>query len=286
MMTTTMPPADALLADALTLVQALHAELMPDSLMRTLWAQAATLIGATGLRYRNAALGIDIDLGEGPHTASYHLDYQGGDLGELALRFRQRVDDEVLATAEGHIALALTALRNALTHHALVQRMGTAADNVHVLPAATPRRTPGTSLDDALVLVSLDGYAEVREQHGEAWAQTLIQTTHQQLREGLRDADCVFQIDEGLLAVLLPRTSEAAALDVAAKIRVLIAGLHLRDGRLSTQLTACMGVAGARAANRPEDVLERAQQALALAQHEGANSVRTAGNHSRAGNVG
>ena len=86
----------------------------------------------------------------------------------------------------------------------------------------------------------------------------------------------MFQIDEGLLAVLLPRTSEPAALDVARKIRVLIAGLHLRDGRVTSQLTACMGVAGAKAAKTPEDVLDRANAALAAARNEGSNPIRAA----------
>jgi PleD family two-component response regulator len=102
----------------------------------------------------------------------------------------------------------------------------------------------------------------------------MIQTIQGQIHEGLRDADSVFQIDEGLLAVLLPRTSEDAAVDVAGKIRVLISGLHLRDGRVTSQLTACMGVVGARSARTPENVLDQARAALSQAQQEGASTIR------------
>lgn len=269
------------LGQALALVQAIHRQLEPEALLGVLWTQAAALIQASGMRYRQDGHGIDIEFGEGPHRASYTLTHQGAELGELEFRFQRRVDEAALATAEDLLALAMPAIRNALSFHDANRRAAHAA-NVEIM-ARTPRTRrkpapgePGTSSDDALVLVSLDGYPEIRGNHGDAWAQTLIDTLAEQVREGLRDADSVFQIDEGLLAVLLPRTSEAAALDVAAKIRVLIAGLHLRDGRLSSQLTACMGVAGARDARQPEDVLDKAHGALAEAQAEGANTIRTA----------
>ena len=277
-------PRHLALDQALALVQHLHRHLETDALVDTLWQQAAALTQASGLRYRHPEHGLDIDLGDGPHSASYTLTYQGAELGELVFRFRSRVDEAALARAEDLLALAMPAIRNALIHHQARQRAAH-AENVEILASAPPdtgvRRRPAdaardTASDDALVLVSLDGFDDIRTSHGETWAHTLIHTIGEQIREGLRDADSVFQIDEGLLAVLLPRTSEAAALDVARKIRVLIAGLHLRDGRVTSQLTACMGVAGAKAAKTPEDVLDRAHGALAAARGEGNNTIRAA----------
>lgn len=272
------------LDQALALVQNLHRHLDPDALMGVLWVQAAALTRATGLRYRHPGHGLDIDLGAGPHSASYTLTHQGAELGELVFRFRSRIDEDALARAEDLIALAMPAIRNALAYHHANQRAAH-ADNIDIIASAPVgsrirRRSAdpgaGTASDDALVLVSLDGFDDIRHRHGEAWAQTLLQSLAGQIREGLRDADNVFQIDEGLLAVLLPHTSEAAALDVACKIRVLIAGLHLRDGRVTCQLTACMGVAGARQARGPEEVLDRAHAALAAAREEGGNTIRAA----------
>ncbi|MEQ8859237.1 MAG: diguanylate cyclase [Pseudomonadales bacterium] len=272
------------LGQALALVQAMHRHLEPQALLGVLWGQARLLTRASGMRYRHSDHGLDVEFGDGPHRASYTLTHQGTELGELEFRFEQRVDETALAIAEDLLALAMPAIRNALSFHRTSQRAAH-ADNVEII--ATPpvrsrmrRRAgvgePGTASDDALVLVSLDGFQEIRGNHGDAWAQTLIDTIAEQVREGLRDADSVFQIDEGLLAVLLPRTSETAALDVAGKIRVLIAGLHLRDGRLASQLTACMGVAGAKQEKNPEAVLEKAQAALGAAISEGSNTIRAA----------
>ncbi|HEX7034744.1 MAG TPA: diguanylate cyclase [Pseudomonadales bacterium] len=280
---------------ALELVQALHRHLAPSALMEVLWHQVVRLTPASGMRYRHEPLQLDIGIGDGPHSASYTLSHHGESLGELELRFRQAPDEAVLRAAEDLLALAIPALRNALTHQSVCRqaarleralqnaRRGGDSAGAAVVPlhaartapaAPTDEAAPSSPWEDALVLVSLDGYEDIRAAHGDVWAQTLIQTIQNQIDEGLRDADSVFQIDEGLLAVLLPRTSEDAAIDVAGKIRVLISGLHLRDGRITTQLTACMGVVGARAAHTPEDVLFQARAALAQAQQEGANTIR------------
>lgn len=256
---------------ALSVVQAIHRHLDPQALIEMLWSHAATLTPATGMHYHCAHRHLDLAFGHGRHNATYTLSYEGQALGELSLRFQQRVDDTVLGTVEDLLALAMPALRNAMAHREALERANAAEQASR---AAGPRR-PGTSLDDALVLVSLDGFDDIRTTHGDAWAQTLVQSIQNQIHEGLRDADSVFQIDEGLLAVLLPRTSEDAALDVAGKIRVLISGLHLRDGMVTSQLTACMGVVGARDSGAPEDVLARARSALTMAQREGRSIIRT-----------
>ena len=96
-----------------------------------------------------------------------------------------------------------------------------------------------------------------------------------QLSEGLREADGVFQIDDELLAVLLPRTSTGRAADVADKLRVLIASLHLKNGKVTRQLTACMGISGTRHATSAETVLDQARGALDEACREGPNTIRS-----------
>ena len=260
---------------ALNLVQAFHRHLDLGELLSMFFSQAEAILQAAGMRYRNDDDGIDVEFGErGRHTTSYNLTYQDDDLGEIVFSFERRVTEDTLATAEDLIALAMSPIKNAL----LYRRARLAADSVvkditsgsQTRPAAVLK--PGN--DDALVLVGLDGITETRARDGAEWAQTLVQAMQAQIREGLREADGVFQIDDELLAVLLPRTNADAALDVAGKLRVLIAGLHLKDGSITTQLTACMGIAGTKDAKTAEEVLENARTALDEAQAEGANSIR------------
>jgi len=264
------------------LLQRLHRHLQPEAVLAALWhhcepgRQGANL--ASGMRFRCPAngprdQGLDIHYGDGVHGASYDLEHQGDALGELCFYFRRRADEATLRGIEDLIALAMPALRNALDYRALAQKTAP-TDAVAVRRAAPRRSKPADVWDDAVVLVSLDGFDDIRACHGAPWAQTLIDSLQQQISDGLRDADSVFQIEPGLLAVLLPNTSKAAASDVAAKIRVLIAGLHLKDGRVSSQLTACMGIAGARDLLAPEEVLDQARQALVRARQESPNTIR------------
>jgi diguanylate cyclase (GGDEF)-like protein len=256
---------------ALSLVQAFHRHLEVEAVIGVLWSRGATLIRASGLCYRHPGQGLEVQFGSGRHTASYDLAYQGETLGEVVFHFQRRVDEATLAVAESLVSLAVPALRNALAHRAVLEA-AEAPPPAAGSDAAAANGAPAS--DDALVLVALDGHDEVRVRHGDTWADTLVQSVQEQIREGLRDADSVFQIGENLLAVLLPHTTETAALDVAAKIRVLIAGLHLKDGRLTSQLTACMGVTGARRGRTPGAVLALAREALERARREGPNAIR------------
>ncbi len=249
---------------ALTLNQALHRHLEPAAVLEVLWSQASSLVQASGLSYRHDLRGLEVAFGGGGHTATYTLSHQDGPLGELTLHFRRPAPEHALSAAEDLVALAIPALRNALTHHA--QRQAASG--------ATDAESAGPASEDALVLVGIDDLDAFCARHGEAWTQMMVQTAQTQIREGLRRADSVFMIEEGLLAVLLPATSEAAALEVAAKIRILVAGLHLRHRTVTSQLSACMGVTGAGRGQSPDDVLNRARRALAQAREEGASSIK------------
>ncbi len=249
---------------ALTLNQALHRHLEPAAVLEVLWSQAGSLVQASGLSYRHGRRGLELAFGGGGHTATYTLSHDEGFLGELTLHFRRPAPEHALAAAEDLVALAVPALRNALAHHAA----GRAAAGMEDADLAGPAG------EDALVLVAIDDLDAFRARHGEVWTQMMVQTAQTQIREGLRRADSVFMIEEGLLAVLLPATSQAAALEVAAKIRVLVAGLHLRHRTVTSQLSACMGVTGAGPGQSPDDVLKRARQALARAREDGASSIR------------
>ncbi len=251
---------------ALNLVQAFHRQLELEPLLALFFSQVEAVVQAVGICYRNPESNIDLLLGEeGRHTASYNLSYQEEKLGELVCYFRNRVTEESLETAEDLIALVMSAVRNALRYRAATQ-------------ASAPQQLPGDLTltpggNDSLVLVRLDGYAETLERDGEAWAQTLLKSVQGQLSEGLRAADAVYQIDKSTLAVVLPHTPVERARDVAGKLRVLIASLHLRDGDVTQQLTACMGIASTRAARSAEEVLDWAREALENAERDGPNTV-------------
>ncbi|MCZ6643514.1 MAG: diguanylate cyclase [Gammaproteobacteria bacterium] len=262
-------------AVALNLVQAFHRHLDIEALLELFYSQATATLQLVGMRFKDPDGVYSFEFGEsGPHTTSYNLTYQETKLGEIVFHFPRRASEDTLATAEDLAALVMSPINNALIyararHTPPKQPKLTDASRSQVPPIA-----PGN--DDSLVLLGLDGFTEIQDRDGPEWAQTLVSSMQSQISEGLREADSVYQIDGGLLAVLLPKTSVARAIEVSKKVRVLVAGLHLKDGAVATQLTACMGIAGTKHASTAEQVFSKAKDALLLAKAEGTNSIKCA----------
>lgn len=257
---------------ALHLVQAFHQQTDLHELVQMMFSQLRVLTKAHGLRlvlpatYRTP----EISLGRNTlHNVEYNLDAETTHLGTLTVFFPTRKNEQELTTCEDLISLAFTALRNATALH--VSR--------HSSLEAPPTQSKQTDLEehksDALILVTLDCYTEMRTNDGEEWAHAVMSSVHAQILEGLRTADGVYQISDEYIAVLLPNTTITQAEAVAGKIRVLIASLHLKNEEVEEQLTACMGLADSRLATTAEEVMSNAKVALALAQHQGSNQLKT-----------
>lgn len=253
---------------ALHLVQAFHQESDLTALLKLMLGQLQTLAGAHGLRLTlPAEYGIaDLSMGNTTrHNIEYNLNTDKTRLGTMTLYFPVRRNEHEIQTCEDLLALAFTALRNATALHVARQR-----DTGQ--RGAAP--TTDEARSDALILIALDGYAHLREHDGEEWAHVIMSSVHNQIHDGLRNADGVYQISDEFIAVLLPNTSLEQAQEVASKIRILVASLHLRNDDVDHQLTVCMGVSDALLANTAEEVMSNARIALTQAQADGTNQIR------------
>lgn len=273
---------------ALRLSQVFSQETEIESLMKVVFTQLQAMSEIRGMRYRFEPLGAEILCGNTDrHTAEYNLDFKDANLGTLTLFFARRQNEQQVRTCEDIIALMFTALRNAI----LLQQAQNQADFGNVRApveyqagssaqrtqtarvVALPNSKTSQAKTDALVLVALDDYERIRSRHGNAWAHMLMVSVHEQIRDGLRNADCVYHIGDDVIAVLLPNTTLSQAQEVAKKIRLLIASLHLRSNDLQQQFTACMGVADASLAVTAEQVMKHAREALGAARVEGSNQI-------------
>jgi len=288
-------------ATALRLQQAFGDKTQLDDLLRLLFTQLRALCRTSGMQFSYAPLGFELQLGQTQrHTAAYNLHYHDQPLGTLTQYFSRAQNEQEIETAEDLLSLALVPLRNTLTL-ATYQRdsatQTTSTDNIHTLPirAATNTGTnAGTAQlssaeqialaevavvdaepkSDALILVGLDNYTQMLQAHGEEWAHIIMSSVHHQIEEGLRSADGVYHIGDDQIAILLPRTTLSQARQVADKVRVLVASLHLRGNNVDDQLTASMGISNAQQAQSAEQVMENARIALQQAQHSGSNAIK------------
>ena len=262
-------------ATTLSLVQSLHRQLRLRELLELFERQAATLIPVTGLRYVSPAGPILFaQTPSSEHYVKFRVEWHNNEsLGELYFYFDEPQANHRLQQAEDLVAVLASPLHNALMYEEALEQQALPTPAVETLPSAglhaiaEPQQAPARC--DTLLLISLDSYQQLITTNGSAWAQAVLQSVQDQVRTGLREADGVFQIDDGLLALLLPRTGQHAANAVADKVRDLIAGLQLHSSLNARALTACMGVAISRDADSAETVMQRAEEALEVARRQG-----------------
>ncbi len=289
-------------ATALRLSHAFNEKTQVEDLLRLLFTQLRALCRASGMSYRHTegAVNLDLDFKFGQqqrHQAEYNLHYRDQALGTLTLYYARAQHEQEIETGEDLLSLTLVPLRNAVTIAVYQAQPQADADfagafagqgNVHRLPvsqaglsseeeiALAEVAAGGTREQkaDALILVGLDGYTDMQQQHGEEWAHIIMTSVHQQINDGLRSADGVYHIGDDQIAVLLPRTTLSQAQQVAEKIRVLVASLHLLGNEVDNQLTASMGISNAQQAETAEQVMVNARAALAEARGSGANQIK------------
>nr|WP_211193687.1 diguanylate cyclase [Pyxidicoccus fallax] len=130
--------------------------------------------------------------------------------------------------------------------------------------------------DDALslILLDLDHFKQVNDQHGHAAGDGVLREVAGALQRGVRETDLVARYGGEEFAVLLPRTHLAGALTVAERVR-----RELRDLRLGSEgglrVTASFGLSSFphRSVLTPEQLLLTADEALYRAKHDGRDRI-------------
>lgn len=127
----------------------------------------------------------------------------------------------------------------------------------------------------SLVVLDLDHFKRINDQHGHAAGDAVLVALARCLRDTLRPDDVVARSGGEEFLILLPGTDAGEALAVAQRLCERIAGqpLGLPDGR-TLSFTASLGVAELQPQDRQADALwARADAALYLAKAEGRNRV-------------
>jgi two-component system cell cycle response regulator len=121
----------------------------------------------------------------------------------------------------------------------------------------------------AAILFDLDHFKEVNDHFGHAAGDRLLRAMAQEVRRALRPTDLLGRWGGEEFVVLLPETALQSAVDVAERLRYLVAGLPWETG----SLTASFGVAECTATDNLGALLRRADRALYEAKRLGRNRV-------------
>ncbi len=124
--------------------------------------------------------------------------------------------------------------------------------------------------DLACIMLDLDHFKAINDQHGHSVGDQVLQMVAETLRSSLRITDAVCRYGGEEFCILLPSTGAEKATVVADHARRQVAEKRVQD----VQVTASFGVCGLTAGiTEPQQLLDRADQALYLAKDRGRNQV-------------
>lgn len=125
----------------------------------------------------------------------------------------------------------------------------------------------------ALILVDVDHFKAVNDQHGHMVGDEVLRAISGAMLEAVRETDFVARYGGEEFGVLLPKTHLAGALTVAERISVEVKRLRVGLGQL--RVTASFGVSSfpGRQVNSAEQLLKTADEALYRSKREGRNRI-------------
>ena len=127
----------------------------------------------------------------------------------------------------------------------------------------------------AFMMLDIDRFKQVNDIYGHVAGDAVLKALTDIIRGQLREADIPARYGGEEFAVILPETDAAAAKDVAERVRRAIAATPflLPDGR-KIGITVSIGVSYyPECAGSPQEVVDRADQALYIAKEAGRNRV-------------
>ena len=125
----------------------------------------------------------------------------------------------------------------------------------------------------ACVVIDIDFFARINRLHGAAAADTLLQTFSQELNRLRVASEVVGCLGADRFCVMLPGTNEQTAAEWAENVREMLTQCKFQLGESACPVTVSIGVAGCEPSDRPEQLIDRAIQALESAKKLGRNCV-------------
>jgi diguanylate cyclase (GGDEF)-like protein len=194
--------------------------------------------------------------------------YQGNSSWDMCFPFqKRRLTRSVEALEESATLDALTALWN---RRVFSERL-----------AEEVSRHSRYGAPVSLLMLDLDGFKDVNDQHGHVAGDTVLRAVADVLRASLRTSDLPSRYGGDEFAIILPGVGKTDAFAVGEKLRTAIADMRMvlprNGGEAELPVRASIGVAAAvRGQADPIQLVEAADGALYQAKHSGKDQVRLA----------
>ena len=156
------------------------------------------------------------------------------------------------------------------------RRLGTRADFDAALTTEFAAVDPGTR-PLALVMMQLDSFDIIREQHGDGGAEAVVQAVANIAGTAAKPGELVARFRESVLTVILPGRGRGEAMSLAEAVRRAVCAAPIDLGRRSAAITVSAGVAAVEPGTpfkEPAHLVMAASLALDAAHSAGRNCVR------------
>ena len=254
-------------------------------LVRLFHGRAKQIVPHQAILYRYPTSGEAISIGElCKHTCTYRLVVEGVLLGEITFSRTQIFSDAEISLLESLVSSLIYPLRNGLIYKAAMEEARrdplTGVHNRGAMEEALERevglarrcRSPLS-----LIFMDIDYFKAINDNSGHIVGDQVIREFARCADDKVRATDILSRYGGDEFVVILPNTAPKGAEQLASRIRAAVAQSPylLRIGR-DRKITASIGIANLKINEKAQDLLGRADKALASAKQDGRNCIRRA----------
>ncbi len=132
-----------------------------------------------------------------------------------------------------------------------------------------------SKMPNCALMIDADHFKAINDHHGHDVGDKVLKTLADTLKAGLRSTDILGRIGGEEFGVLLPATDLAGSLEVAERLRGLVAGLEIRTPSAAVPITISIGATQGASGEDIASLLHRADSALLKAKRSGRNKIVT-----------
>jgi diguanylate cyclase (GGDEF)-like protein len=124
----------------------------------------------------------------------------------------------------------------------------------------------------SLLLADIDFFKKINDTYGHPSGDLVLKEVSKIIREAIRDIDIPARYGGEEFAAILPRTDSKGAINIAERLRTAVMNASFSSDTSSLRVTLSIGIATTPSdAKTKEELIEKADQALYYAKHNGRN---------------
>jgi diguanylate cyclase (GGDEF)-like protein len=275
-------PADMAAPEFWPVAALLHTTLDVEKVIALFARELARQVPYASFSYDNPGRDLRVVRGSpAPHSLSYRLLLEDRPLGEMLLTRDRQFDAAEVNTIENLISGLVYALRNALLYQQALAAAHkdplTGVANRAALES-TLQREVGLSrrhrLPLSVLMIDIDKFKGINDRHGHAVGDRVLQALTRGVADCIRTTDVLARYGGEEFVIVLPGTDTRGAQLLAERICRHVAGLACAvPGAPALTFTISVGVASLSGDSSCAELIDRADQAMYRAKHQGGNRV-------------